>query len=119
MIRKRLAMDQSKVEDLEARFKSVLDADKDGGIDLPEACRPTLSLTLSLLVTALTLPSPPSQFLNAMPELGKESPALAKRLFSVFDHDNSGKISVEELLAGLANLCQGNPWKRTCLQPLV
>ena len=81
LIRKRLNMDQSQLADLQTRFKSVLDSDSDGGIDMAE-------------------------FMNAMPELGKESPALAKRLFQVFDHDNSGKISVEELVASLASLCQ-------------
>ena len=54
LIRKRLNMDQSQLADLQERFKSVLDSDNDGGIDMAE-------------------------FMNAMPELGKESPALAKR----------------------------------------
>lgn len=82
MVRQRLAMQESTIAAVEAKFKSHLDKDHDGGIDLPE-------------------------FLQVMPELGQQSPALAKRLFAVFDHDNSGKISLEELLAGLSALCDG------------
>jgi len=82
-LRKRLALDDAKLSALEARFKAVLDKDGDGGMDLPE-------------------------FLSAMPELGQQSPALAKSLFKAFDHDNSGKISASELLAGLASLCEGS-----------
>jgi len=82
MLRTRLSMQESTVAEVEAKFRSTLDKDQDGGIDLPE-------------------------FLLAMPELGQHSPALAKRLFAVFDHDRSGKISVEELVGGLASLCEG------------
>lgn len=83
MVRARLAMPESTVQEVEARFRNALDTDNDGTIDLPE-------------------------FLKAMPELGQHSPALAKRLFAVFDHDNSGKIDQKEFVAGLSSLCSGS-----------
>ena len=86
----KLTFSTEEVEALNSKFKSKMDADASGSLDLVE-------------------------FQQQLSELANVSPLLARRLFTVFDKDGSGTIEWQEFMAGLSGCCSSSPEEKMAL----
>ena len=86
----KLSFSAAEVESLSDKFKTSMDADSSGSLDLAE-------------------------FQQQLSGLANVSPLLGRRLFAVFDKDGSGTIEWQEFMAGLSGCCSASPAEKMAL----